>query len=45
MFKVSQELKHVVQRGCGISILREAQNWTGQGPEQPELIWPCSERA
>lgn len=32
--------KGVAQGGCGVSILRDAQNLPGHGPEQPGLAEP-----
>lgn len=37
----SQTLDQAAQRACGISIAEDAQNSTGQGPEQPDLSWAC----
>lgn len=32
-----QTPEHILQRGCGVSILREIQNSPEHGPEQPPL--------
>lgn len=36
--KDSQEVEQVVYRGCGFSILRGFQDWTGHSTRQPSHI-------
>ncbi|KAK4832344.1 hypothetical protein QYF61_021873 [Mycteria americana] len=36
-----ETLQKVAQRGCGVSILEDIQNWTKHSPEQPALADPA----
>jgi len=42
--KDGQTLAQVAQRNCGVSLLGDIQNLTGQHPEQPDLGIPSLNR-